>query len=97
MGETSVIASESLVSSVRLFFFSSDSKKLVAFHDIDDITPLATSVDNQYDFTYLLPVIRLPLGYYDIFAIANYKNIPDDIETEDQLLALLPVLCSRLL
>lgn len=88
MGETSVIASESLVSSVRLFFFSSDSKKLVAFHDIDDITPLATSVDNQYDFTYLLPVIRLPLGYYDIFAIANYKNIPDDIETEDQLLAL---------
>lgn len=88
MGEPSIIASESLVSSVRLFFFSSDSKKLVAFHDIDDITPLATSVDNQYDFTYLLPVIRLPLGYYDIFAIANYKNIPDDIETEDQLLAL---------
>ena len=88
MGDASVIASESLVSSVRLFFFSSDSKKLVAFHDINDITPLATSVDNQYDFTYLLPVIRLPLGYYDIFAIANYKNFPDDIETEDQLLAL---------
>ena len=88
MGDASVIASESLVSSVRLFFFSSDSKKLVAFHDIDDITPLATSVDNQYDFTYLLPVIKLPLGYYDIFAIANYKNFSDDIETEDQLLAL---------
>ena len=88
IGDGTVIASESLISSVRLFFFNSDTKKLVAYHDIDDITPLATSVDNQYDFTYLLPAVRLPLGYYDIFAIANYNNIPDNIEYENQLLAL---------
>ena len=87
-GDNSVIASESLVSNVRLYFFNSDTRTLVAIHDIDDIKPLATSFENQYDITYLLPAVNLPLGYYDLFTIANYDNFPEDIETEDDLLAL---------
>ena len=87
-GGRSVIASESLITHVRLYFFGSDSRRLVACHDIDDISPLSTSVEDEYDLTYLLPAVKMPPGFYDVFAIANYDRLPDNVSTEADMLAL---------
>lgn len=74
---------EYTISHLEVFFFDSDTKKLVTKAIIEDLTQADDTYYTQYDITYILKSHRIKVGVYDIFAIANYRNVPDDIEDED--------------
>ena len=77
---------EYTVSNLHLYFFDSETKKFYTKGVITDLTKDDSSYDTEYDITYHISSLKLRGGVYDILAIANYDNAPDEVENEAELL-----------
>ena len=77
---------EYIISSLYLYFFDSETKKLYTRVSISELTQEDSSYNTQYDVTYIFDAIRMHAGVYDIFTIANYDNAPEEVEDEMELL-----------
>ena len=86
---------EYIISSLYLYFFDSETKKLYRRVSISELTQEDSSYNTQYDVTYLFDAIRIHAGVYDIFTIANYDNAPEEVEDEMELLNMVDSLTYR--
>ena len=68
---------EYTISSLYIYFFDSETKKLYTRVSISELTQEDSCYDTQYDVTYLFNTIRLHAGVYDIFV--NVINVIHDI------------------
>lgn len=84
--DENILYHESLISQLYLYFYDANTKKLASEFQLEDIT--RQEIRPSYDMTYLCKTLRIPVGYYDVFAIANYENAPTNIEDEDEFLSL---------
>ena len=73
---------EYTVSRLEVWFFDAFTKTFVDKAMVTDLTKAETLYDEQYDVTYLFERVRLKVGKYDIFAVANYQNFPDVVASE---------------
>ena len=79
---------EYTISHIEFFFFDAATKKFVKKVSLENLTRDEDPYDKQYDITYIINSVRLKVGVYNIFAIANYHNVPDDITDQDKFLDL---------
>ena len=79
---------EYTISHLELYFFDANTKKLYRKAVVDNPKIDSESYDKSYDATYVVDNIRIHIGVYDIFAVANNANIPDDITDLDEFLNL---------
>lgn len=73
---------EYTISRLEVWFFDATTKTFVDKAMVTDLTKAETLHDEQYDITYLFDRVRLKVGLYDIFAVANYQNFPDVVASE---------------
>ena len=74
---------EYTISKLEVWFFDAESKKLFTKATVKGLTPKDAVYDTPYDITYLFKNIRLHVGVYDIFLLANYYN--EDIDALDEM------------
>lgn len=79
---------EYIVSHLELFFFDSSTKKLVNKFVIEELSQDKEPYFTEYDITYLMKTLKIQVGVYNIFAVANYDKIPDNITSQDEFLEL---------
>lgn len=77
---------EYMVSSLDVFFFDADSRRLVTTARVTDLTQTDELHDARYDITYVFRNVRVKVGRFDILMVANFPRQLDGIETEQQLL-----------
>ena len=77
---------ESNISHLDIFFFNPETEKLVTKVVIDSLGNKIKT--NKYD-SYWVETKKIPTGNYNIFAVANYKNIPQNIEEQKDLINLI--------
>lgn len=77
---------EHTISHLELFFFDAETRKFVTKAVADDLIEEKDSPETSYDITYVVESIRIKVGVYNIFAIANYNHIPDGIVDQDEFL-----------
>ena len=77
---------EHTISHLELFFFDAVTGKLYTRVAVDNLTKDDDPFDKTYDITYLAETIRIHVGVYNMFAIANYDRISDDITDQDDFL-----------
>lgn len=87
-GDDHFFQNEYVVSHVEIFFFDAETKKFYTKAVIENLTKDDDPLDQTYDVTYIIESLRLHVGTYNIFAIANYDRIPDDITDQDEFLNL---------
>ena len=85
-GDDTNFLNEYTISHLELFFFDANTKKLYAKAVADNLTKDDDPYDKSYDITYLIQSIRIQAGIYNIFAIANYDHLPDNIVDQDEFL-----------
>lgn len=79
---------EHVISHLELFFFDAKTKKFVNKAVAEKLIREEDSPDASYDITYIAEPLRISVGLYNIFVIANYKHIPDGITNQDEFLDL---------
>ena len=77
---------EHTISHLELFFFNAVTGKLYTKVAVNHLTKDDDPFDKTYDITYLAETVRIHVGVYNIFAVANYDRIPDDITDQDEFL-----------
>ncbi len=77
---------EFVISQLEVWFFDADTKKFVTKAAINNLVQGPSLADSQYDITYIYEDVRLQVGLYDIFAIANYDYSPESVEDEQEFL-----------
>ncbi|MBQ7472169.1 MAG: fimbria major subunit [Prevotella sp.] len=77
---------EYAVSRLDIYFFDAETKEFAAKVIIRNLTVAETEWDDEYDITYIYDQVKLQVGLYDIFAVANYDKAPDKVEKEADLL-----------
>ena len=87
--EDQFFQNEYIVSRFELYLFDAETKEYVTKATFDNPTPSEDVYNPAYDITYIIRSMRIKVGLYDIFAIANYYKTPDRIETEEDLLDLI--------
>jgi peroxiredoxin len=84
--EEDYFQNEYTISHLELFFFDADTKKFVTKAVVEDLTQDDDPYDKLYDITYVLKSVRIRVGLYNIFAIANYDHTPENIDNQDDFL-----------
>ena len=79
-------AIESNIGSLDLFFFDANTQKLVKKVVLTDLEKDENNDASLYDGTFTTSYQRIAVGVYNIFAVANFGYMPNDIETQDDLL-----------
>ena len=79
---------EYTISRLELWFFDADTKTFATKAILSGLTKEETPYDTEYEITYIFDNLRLKVGLYDIFAIANYDHSPDSVEQESVFLDL---------
>ncbi len=79
---------EHTISHLELFFFDAQTKKLVNRATFDNLTQDNDPYNVYYDNSYIIQSISMNVGVYNIFAVANYNNIPEQITDQDEFLNL---------
>lgn len=77
---------EYTISHLDVYFFDAASKTFFTKGTLTKLTKDDTLYDAQYDITYIFDDFRLRVGVYDIFAIANYDDAPDEVTDETEFL-----------
>jgi len=77
---------ENNISTIDIFFFSSYTQKLVKRFTLTNLEKEETDDGSQYAATFTTPQLRIPVDVYNIFAVANYTNMPVDIVDQNDLL-----------
>ena len=76
------------VSYLEVWFFDVRSGELAEKVVINNPKPAAYTI-LPYDITYVTEQQRIHVGMYNIFAIANYRNVPDSLHRQDEFLSLI--------
>ena len=84
--EDEYFQNEYLISRFELFLFDAQTKEYVDKAIINDPIPAEELFNNLYDITYLFKSLRVKVGRYDMFAIANYEKTPEEIKDENEFL-----------
>ena len=79
---------EYTISMLEVWFFDAETKKFFTKRIATNLTKEETLYNAQYDITYLFEDLRLRVGVYDIFTIANYDHSPETVEDEAEFLNL---------
>ena len=79
---------EYAISHLELYFFDAKTNKLYSKMVVDNPKMDTERYNKNYDATYVVDDLRIHIGVYDIFAVANYADIPDDITDLDKFLNL---------
>lgn len=74
---------EYTISNLEVWFFNAETKKFFTKAEIKGLSMENAYYDTRYDISYLFKDMRLLVGIYDIFFLANYYN--DPIEAEDEM------------
>lgn len=83
----SLLNNESVITKLDIWFFDSDTKAFYRKAEIENLQGADISTDGYYDITYSFSDLKIPVGVYDIFTIANYYDHSiDSIKTEEELL-----------
>jgi len=78
---------EYIISYLEVWFFNAETKEFFTKATISNPTVENMSHDiPYYDITYVFKNVRLPVGTYDIFTLANYYNDPIVAENETDFL-----------
>lgn len=77
---------EYTISRLDVFLFDAATKKFFTKAVVTGLTKDDSTPDTQYDITYIFDHIRLRAGVFDIFAITNYDNCPDEADDEEEFL-----------
>ena len=77
---------EHVISHLEVFFFDSQTKSFVTKAVVDNLIQQKDSPDPSYDITYVVDPVKVKVGLYNIFAIANYQHIPDYVGNQDDFL-----------
>ena len=85
-GDDSFSTNEYVISHFELFLFDATTKKFVTKAVLENLEPYNDYYDAQYDITYLVKSLKINVGKYNIFAIANYDHCPDIIPDQDEFL-----------
>jgi peroxiredoxin len=70
----------------QLWFFDAETKKFSSKLELRNPESIKGSGNGKYDISYMCENVRLKVGVYDIFAVANYFNGPDKVDNEYELL-----------
>lgn len=84
--EEDYFRNEYTISHLELFFFDAKTKKIVTKAVVENPVREEDPSDSPYDITYVVESLKISVGVYNIFAIANYDHIPDDITDQDEFL-----------
>ena len=79
---------EHIISHLEFFFFDAKTRKFVTKAVVDNLIREEDPVNASYDITYIAESVRIRVGVYNIFAIANYDHMPDDISNQEDFLNL---------
>jgi peroxiredoxin len=82
----SLLNNEFIITKLEVWFFEADTKEFSKKAVIESFEKAEISTDTYYDVTYTFKDLRIPVGVYDIFTIANYYDSPDSVENESELL-----------
>ena len=77
---------EYTINHLELFFFDAKTRKYVTKAVVENLMREDDSPDTSYDITYVADAVRISVGVFNIFAIANYNYIPDSISNQDEFL-----------
>lgn len=77
---------EYVISKLELFFFNVQTRKLLQRVVVRDLVKTENEANQKYDITYIINTLRVKVGEFNIFAIANYNYTPDDINDQDTFL-----------
>lgn len=77
---------EYTISSLYIYFFDANTKRLFTRIPVTGLTQNESNPDPKYDITYFFEDIRLRAGIYDIFTIANYDYVPEEVTDEAEFL-----------
>ncbi len=77
---------EYIITHFELFLFDSKTKEFVSKAVLENLSVYENYYDAQYDITYLIKSLRINVGEYNIFAIANYDHCPEIITDQDAFL-----------
>jgi len=80
---------ENKIGSLDLFFFDAATQKLVKKVVLTDLEEVENSDASKYDATFNTSYQRIAVGVYNIFAVANYSYMPENIVTQDDLLKII--------
>jgi peroxiredoxin len=74
---------------IDLFFFDANTQKLVKKVTLTDLEKDENNDNSRYDATFTTPYLRIAVGVYNIFAVANYSYMPENIEYQRDLLKII--------
>ena len=94
-GSETFFQNEYAISHIEFFFFDAATKKYVTKVAIENLTRDENPYNTQYDITYILQAVKVKVGLYNIFAIANYEGVPDNITDQDEFLNLTDTITYR--
>ena len=80
---------ENNIGSLEVFFFDANTQNLVKKVVLTDLEEDKNNDASIYDATFTTPYQRIAVGVYNIFAVANYSYMPDNIVTQDDLLKII--------
>ena len=79
---------EYTISHLDAYFFDTDTKQIATMASVGGLTEADNVFDTEYDIIYLFRNMRIKVGKFDIFLVANYPHLLKDITNEQQLLDL---------
>lgn len=80
---------ENNIGSLEVFFFDANTQNLVKKMVLTDLEEVENSDASKYDATFNTSYQRIAVGVYNIFAVANYSYMPEDILTQNDLLKII--------
>ncbi len=78
-GDQYYFQNEHVISKLDVFFFDVQDEKLLQKVTINNLIKAEDEKSQDYDITYIINSLRIKIGRVNIFAIANYYHLPDDI------------------
>jgi len=88
-GDTYYFHNEYTISHLDVYFFDAESERLVTIISTGNLTEADDIYDTEYDVSYLFRNIRIHVGKFDIFLVANYPHTLDHITSEAELVDLI--------
>ncbi len=79
---------EYTISHIEFFLFDAVTGQFVDKLTADNPTQDKELAGNKYDMSYVISSLKIKVGKYNIFAIANFRNVPDNITDQSRFLNL---------
>ncbi len=85
-GEEHYFQNEHVISRLDVLFFNAETKKFMQKITLNNLVKAEDDLSQVYDITYIVNSLRVKVGKVNIFAIANYHQLPEEITDQDAFL-----------